>query len=83
MMLPYLELPIYIGYGEVEAKVVQLKVQPVHITGYHEGYNDAGMFIYVSGQPFQVVLTVEQYEAKIKSYFELINPNSKTQLKKL
>lgn len=72
MILPYLELPIYIGYGENEPKVINLKVQPISITSYHEGYNDAGMFIYVDGQPFQVALTIAEYETKITKYFDLI-----------
>lgn len=75
MLFPYLELPLCIGYGEgQEEKVVVGKFQPAKIMAYHEGYyQSVGMFIYHDNQPFQIALTLAEYEAKINAYWELVN----------
>ena len=75
MMFPYLELPVFVGYAnEQEGKVVVGKFQPVAITAYHEGYMpDTGMFIYIGEQPFQIVLSLEQYEEQIRGYWNIVN----------
>jgi hypothetical protein len=75
MILPYLELPVCVGYanGE-EGKVVVGKFQPVAITAYHEGYMpDVGMFIYIGEQPFQIALSLDQYEEQIRGYWNIVN----------
>lgn len=75
MLLPYLELPLCIGYGNgLEEKVVVGKFQPAKIMAYHEGYyQSVGMFIYHDNQPFQIALTLAEYEAKIKVYWDMLN----------
>lgn len=74
MILPYLELPVCIGYGDgQESKVVKGKFQPVKVSCYHQGYHDeVGMFIYIEGQPIQIALTIEDYEAKIAAYWKYL-----------
>lgn len=77
-MLPYLEIPIYIGYGEVEPKIVMVKVQPDRIDAYHEGYEpETGSFLYVNGQPLQTTLSVADIENQIKSYWSLITTGNR------
>jgi hypothetical protein len=74
MILPYLELPVCIGYGEgTESKVVKGKFQPSRITAYHQGYYDeVGMFIYQDGQLFQINLTIELFEDRLKQYWSML-----------
>lgn len=74
MLLPYLELPVCIGYGNgLEEKVVIGKFQPAKIMGYHQGYyEEVGMFIYHDTQPFQIALSLEQFEAKVKAYWDML-----------
>lgn len=74
MIPPYLELPVAIGYGDgQESKIVKGKFQPVKISAYHDGYNDAGCFIYIEGQPIQIALSLELLEFQLKSYWEQLN----------
>lgn len=74
MIFPYLELPVAIGYGEgQEEKIVTGKFQPVKISGYHAGYYDVGVFIYIEGQPIQVALTVEELEKQLTGYWSMVN----------
>jgi len=74
MILPYLELPLAIGYAGQEDKIVVGKFQPSRITAYHEGFNsDIGMFIYQDGQPFQIALSLAQYESKINAYWDILS----------
>lgn len=74
MLLPYLELPLCIGYaGTEDSKIVIGKFQPIKIMAYHEGFMpDVGMFIYHDNQPFQIALTLPEFETKIKAYWELV-----------
>jgi len=76
MILPYLQLPVAIGYGDGQDKTVIGKVQPVKISSYHEGYNDAGCFIYIDGQPIQIALSIEQLETQLRSYWAQLNQKS-------
>mgnify|MGYP001598367194 CR=1 FL=1 len=83
MLLPYLELPVAIGYGEgQEEKIVKGFFQPSQISSYHEGFYDIGMFIYIDGQPTQIALSLDEYQAKIQAYWNLIatKQNVKQQL---
>ncbi len=73
MILPYLELPVAIGYAGQEDKVVKGKFQPSQITHYHEGFYDVGIFIYIDGQPTQIALSLVEYEQKIQAYWALIS----------
>lgn len=84
MMLPYLELPLCIGYGEGhEEKVVVAKFQPARITAYHEGYYpEVGMFIYQDSQPFQIALTMADYEDKIQAYWNMLANQANAQNEK-
>ena len=87
MLPPYLELPVCLGYaqpipGQPAEKIVIGKFLPSMITHYHEGFMpEVGMFIYISGNPLQIALTIDVYEAKIKAYWDLlaINANEKTE----
>ena len=72
MLLPYLELPVAIGYAGQEDKIVKGKFQPMNITSYHEGFYDVGIFIYIAGPPTQIALSIDEYEAKIKAYWQLV-----------
>jgi hypothetical protein len=69
MILPYLELPVWVGYEGNDGKIVKGKFQPIKITSYHDGYNEAGMFIYHDGQPFQIALTYDVFEDQMKQYW--------------
>lgn len=82
MIIPYLELPLCIGYGEGnEEKVVTLKINPNTITAYHEGYyEDVGMFIYIGQQPFQIALTLAQFETRINRYWEIVQNKAKLKI---
>jgi hypothetical protein len=78
MQLPYLELPLCIGYG-VQAdentpdKVVTVKLLPQNISAYHEGYYaEVGTFVYYGTHVFQLALSVEELEAKIIGYWNLM-----------
>lgn len=74
MIFPYLQLPTCIGYGEGDdEKVVVGKYQPVKISAYHDGFNGAGIFIYIEGQPIQIALTIEQFEAQLTGYWKKVN----------
>lgn len=78
MKLPYLELPVAIGYAAIEGeepkeKVVIGKFQPIEISHYHEGFYDVGMFIYINGQATQIALTIQEFEGRIKSYWTLLS----------
>lgn len=74
MLLPYLELPVCIGYaGSDQSKVVIGKFQPAKIMAYHEGFMpEVGMFIYHDNQPFQIALTLPEFEVRMKAYWSLL-----------
>jgi hypothetical protein len=86
MLLPYLELPVVIGYDK-EQKTVIGKFQPSQIGSYHQGFDDASIFIYSHGQPTQINLSLAEYEAKIQAYWNMLaqktnEQNEKQQVKK-
>lgn len=78
----YLELPVcmpglppsddnHLGNPD---KVVAGKFLPASISAYHQSYFEDRVMIYLScGQPFLIELTIEAYESKIKSYWELVS----------
>lgn len=78
-MQPYLTIPIALPGKEPEPgqpesgnpdKEVPCKILPAQVLAYHEGYA-WGTFIYLStGQAFCSTLTVEQYEAAVKQYWQ-------------
>lgn len=75
MHLPYLELPLAIGYGTDNTypdKVVKVKLIPTTITAYHEGYFGA-VFVYCNQQIFQLDMTIEQFEMALVSYYKQID----------
>lgn len=74
MLLPYLELPVCIGYAQSEeSKIVVGKFQPSQISAYHEGFMpEVGMFIYVGPNVFQIGLTITEYERRIQEYWKLV-----------
>lgn len=75
MQLPYLELPLAIGYGsdpEIHPdKTVIVKLIPSTITAYHEGYFGA-VFVYANQQVFQLEMTVEDFEKALVAYWKQI-----------
>lgn len=72
-MQPYLTIPIALPGDESKGnddKQVPCKILPAQVLAYHEGYS-WGTFIYLStGQAFMSTLTVEQYEAAVRKYWE-------------
>ena len=73
-MYGYLELPLIVGYGQPDTKIVKLKILPGNITAYHEGYEEnLATYIYIGEQPFQIALTIDQYENIIQKYWEVMN----------
>lgn len=72
MNLPYLILPLCIGYREgTEERVVDGRFIPNLITAYHEGYYpDTGMFIYHDHQPFQIRMSIEDFENVLRGYWD-------------
>lgn len=80
-MLPFLEVPIAIGNGDVE-KIVTGKIQPINITAYHEGFNpDVGMFVYIGEQPIQLAMSLSIFEQKLIAYWKLVNERKASQIK--
>jgi hypothetical protein len=72
-MNPYLIIPIALpgdeGQGNKD-KEVPCRIVPAEVIAYHEGYA-WGTFIYLStGQAFCSTLTVDQYEATVKQYWQ-------------
>lgn len=70
MLLPYLELPVAVGYAGHDDKVVKGFFQPMKITHYHEGFLEVGIFI--DGQPIQIALSIAQYEDQIQQYWNML-----------
>ncbi len=89
MQLPYLELPLAIGYGQSADenhpdKIVTVKLSPAHITAYHEGYfAEVGTFVYHGTNVFQIALSVEDLEKQLKGYWELIGKKQDSVKQKL
>ena len=72
-LMPFLELPVSLpGIEDNPDKVVSGKFQPVTISAYHPSYFGSTMIYLANGQPFLIDLTVEEYEEKIKLYFDEI-----------
>lgn len=82
MLLPYLELPVAIGYAGQDDKIVKGMFQVVKVSHYHEGFYDVGMFIYIDGQPVQIALTIAEYEAKILAYWNELAKQTNAQNEK-
>lgn len=72
-MQPYLTIPIALPGDESKGnddKQVPCKILPAQVLAYHEGYA-WGTFIYLStGQAFCCTLTVAEYEAAVRKYWE-------------
>lgn len=76
MQLPYLELPLAIGYGDdaekYPDKTAVVKLIPSTITAYHEGYFGA-VFVYANQQVFQLDMTIEAFEKALVAYYKQLN----------
>lgn len=81
MTLPYLILPLCIGYLEGwPHKVVDARFTPNMISSYHAGYlTDAPApdtlvttFIYHGTQVFQIAMSVEEFENAIRGYWDMV-----------
>jgi len=78
-LLPLLILPVCLPglqEGDIQNpdKIVDGRFYPMQIVAYHQSYFEERTLIYLSnGQPFLIELTVEQYEEKIRQYFEYIS----------
>lgn len=85
-MQPYLVIPIALP-GDSEKgnadKEVPCKILPGQVLAYHEGYS-WGTFLYLStGQAFCCTLTVEQYEAAVKKYWEQVAKDAAGTVRKI
>lgn len=77
MQLPYLILPLCIGY-EVgyPDKVVDCRVTPSMISAYHAGYMSdepdpfVTTFVYHGTQIFQLAMSVDELENAIRGYWD-------------
>lgn len=79
MQLPFLELPLCIGYADgFPDKIVTGKFTPSFINSYHHGYMTdepepfVTTFIYHGTQVFQCAISVEELEAKLKTYWAVV-----------
>ncbi len=77
MQLPYLILPLCIGYMEgYPDKVVYCRLTPSLITAYHAGYLSdepeplITTFVYHDKQVFQLAISVEDLENALRAYWE-------------
>lgn len=89
MQLPYLELPLAIGYGTQPDenhpdKIVTVKLLPAHIAAYHEGYfAEVGTFVYHGPHVFQVAMSVDALEAQLTGYWNMLTKQEQSIKQKL
>lgn len=79
MQLPYLILPLCIGYLEGwPDKVVDCRLTPSMISGYHAGYLTdekepfVSTFVYHGTQVFQLAISVDGLENAIRIYWDTL-----------
>lgn len=81
MQLPYLILPLCIGYGEgFPDKVVDCRITPSMVSAYHAGYltyelgenKFVSTFVYHGTQIFQLAISVEEFENAVRGYWDML-----------
>lgn len=86
MNLPYLILPLYIGYIEGwPDKIVDCRITPAQVTAYHAGYlsdepgenNLISTFVYHGTQVFQLAMSVEDFENALRGYWDQLGKKQK------
>lgn len=89
-MNPYLTIPIALPGAEAigdkkaaEDKVVDCKILPGNVIAYHEGYS-WGTFLYLTtGQAFCSTLTVKEYEARVRAYWQALGAAAAGNVKRI
>lgn len=81
MQLPYLILPLCIGYIEGwPDKTVDCRLTPSLINAYHAGYlSDEAepnklvtTFVYHGTQVFQLAISVDDFETALREYWDML-----------
>lgn len=86
MNLPYLILPLCIGYSEgFPDKIVDCRITPSLVNAYHEGYlsSEDGenklitTFVYHGTQIFQLAISVDNFEDALRKYWDQLGKKQK------